>query len=104
MYRRSVCFAVELRIIRLIFLEHIVNGGQKHSGDGNNRFLVTPPLFQGEVTAADFRKLLGPDGAQSTLNEQGLDIGSGAADSGGLFLSGALVVLWRKPSPGAKML
>ena len=32
------------------------------------------------------------------------DNGPGTADPGGLFLSGALVVLRRKPSPGAKML
>lgn len=103
MYRRSVCFAVELRIIRLIFLEHIVNGSQKHSCDSDNRFLVAPAFFQGEVTAADFWELLSPNGTQSTLNEKGLDIGSGPADPGSLFLSGALVVLRRKPSPGAKM-
>ena len=104
MYRRTVCFAVEFRIVKLIFLEHIVNGGQEHPGNGDDRFLVAPPLFQCEVTAADFRKLLGPNGAQSTLNKQGLDIGPGAADSGSLFLPGALIVLRRKPSPGAKML
>ena len=72
MSRRTIIFAVEFRIVRLIFLEHIVNGGQKHSGDGNNRFLVTPPLFQGEVTAADFRKLLGPNSAQGALDKQQL--------------------------------
>ena len=104
MRRRAVSFAVEFRIVRFILLEHIVNGGQEHSGNGDNCFLVSPPLFQSQVTAADFWKLLGPDGTQSALNEQRLDIGPGTADSGGLFLSCAFVVLRRKPSPGAKML
>lgn len=75
MYRRTVCFAIEFRIVRLIFLEHIVNGGQEHPGNGDDRFLVAPPLFQCEVTAADFGKLFRSDGAQSALNKQGLDIG-----------------------------
>lgn len=101
---RTVGYAVEFRIVRLIFLEHIVNGGQEHPGNGDDRLLMSPPLFQCEVTAADFRKLLGPNGAQSALNKQGLDIGPGAADPGSLFLPGTLVVLRRKPSPGAKML
>ena len=102
--RRPVGFAVEFRIVRLILLEHIVNGGQEHPGNGDDCFLVPPPLLQREVTAADFWKLLGPDGAQSALNEQGLDIGPGPADPGCLFLPGTLIVLWRKPSPGAEML
>ena len=38
-------------------------------------FFMCPPPFQCEVTAADFRKLLGLNGAQSALNKQGLDIG-----------------------------
>ena len=62
--RRPVGFAVEFRIVRLIFLEHIVNGCEGHSGNSNDSFLVTPPLFQSEVTVAHFRKLFGPYGAQ----------------------------------------
>ena len=101
---RAVGYAVEFRIVRLIFLEHIVNGSEQHPGNGNDRFLVSPPLFQSEVTAADFGKLFRSDGAQSALNEQGLDIGPSPADPGGLFLPSTLIVLWRKPSPGAEML
>ena len=73
-------------------------------GNGDDGFLVSPPLFQREITAADFRKLLGADGTQSALHKQRFNVGTGPADSGGLFLSGALVVLRRKPSPGAEML
>ena len=85
MRRRAVSFAVEFRIVRFILLEHIVNGGQEHSGNGNNCFLVSPPLFQSQVTAADFWELFGSDGAQSTLNKQRLDVGPGTADFGGFF-------------------
>ena len=67
-------------------------------------FLWPPAFFNGKVAAADFREVFGFNGGKSTLNEQRFDVGSGAADPGGLFLSGALVVLRRKPSPGAKML
>ena len=67
-------------------------------------FFVSPPFFQSKVTAADFRKPLGLDSAQSARNKQRLDICPGPADPGGLFLPSALVVLRRKPSPGAKML
>ena len=87
MCRRTIRFAVEFRIVRLIFLEHIVNGRQKHSGDGNDRFLVPSPFFQSEVTAADFRKLFGANSIKRTLNEQRLEIGPGAADPGGFFSS-----------------
>ena len=83
--RRPLRLAVNVRLIRLIFLEHIVDGRQQHPGNSNDGFLVSPPLFQSEVTAADFRKLFGSDGTQSALNEQRLDVGPGAADSGGLF-------------------
>ena len=101
---RPVSLAIEVWIIRLIFLEHIVNGCQKHSGNSDDGFFVSPPLFQSKVTAADFRKLLGSDGAQSALDEQRLDVSPGSADPGDLFISGALVVLRRKPSPRAEML
>ena len=95
---------VKLRIIWLIFLQHIVDGSQQYSSNGNDGLLVSLPLFQSKVTAADFRKLLGPNGAQSALDKQRLDIGPAAADSSGLFLPGTLVVLRRKSSPGAKVL
>ena len=56
--RRAVSFAVEFGIIRLVFLEHVVDGGQQHSGDGDNRFLVAPALFQILITVKDFRVFL----------------------------------------------
>lgn len=101
---RTVGYAVEFRIVRLIFLEHIVNGSQEHPGNSDDGFLVAPSLFQGKVTAANFRELLGTSGVKGALNKQGLDVGPCPADSGGFLLPGALVVLRREPSPGAKML
>jgi len=76
--------SIKIRIVRLTFLEHIVNGSQKHSGDGNNCFLVSSPLFQSKV-AADFRKLFSPNSVKRTLSEQRLEIGPCAADSGAFF-------------------
>ena len=81
----TVGFAVEFRIVGLIFLEHIVNSGQEHSGNSDNSFFVAAPLFQSEVTSTNFWKLLGTDGAQSTLNKQRLDIGPGSADPCSFF-------------------
>ena len=71
---RAVGYAVEFRIVRLIFLEHIV-AVRSILAMAMIAFFMCPPLFQCEVTAADFRKLLGLNGAQSALNKQGLDIG-----------------------------
>ena len=102
--RRPVSLAVEVRIIRLIFLEHIVDGRQQHSCNGNDRFLVSTALFEREIAVTDFRKLFCLDGGQSALNEQRLDVRPSSTDSGGLFLPGALVILRCKPSPGAEML
>ena len=104
MSRWTIGIAVEFRIVRLIFLEHIVNGGEQHPGNSDDRFLVSPALFQSKVTAADFRKLFGANSIKRTLNEQRLEIGPSAADPGGLFLPGTFVVLRRKPSPRAEML
>ena len=40
MHRSLVSLAVEAGIVGLIFLEHIVNGSQEHSGNSDNCFLV----------------------------------------------------------------
>ena len=101
MCRWSVALAVKLRVVRFIFLENVVDGGQQHSGNGNDGFFVSTTLFECKVTISDFRELLGTDSTKSTLYKQRFDVGSGSADSGGFFLSGTLVVLRRKTSPGA---
>lgn len=98
---RPVALGVEFRIVRLIFLEHVVDCCQQHPGDGDDSFLVSPALLYGEVTVTDFWKFLGANSIESALNKQRLDLGSSSADSGGFLLPGALVVLRRKPSPGA---
>ena len=73
--RRTISHMIEFRVIRLIFLQHVVNSCEQHPGNGDDRFLVAPPLFQCEVTAADFRELFGTNGVKCALNKQGLDIG-----------------------------
>ena len=101
---RTIAFAIEFRIVRLILLEHIVDSRQEHPGNGNNGFLVPPAFLERKIAIADFREFLGTNGAERTLNKQRLDVGSGPADSGGFFLPGAFVVLRRKTSPGAEVL
>ena len=99
--RWLVALSVEFRIVRLVLLEHIVDNRKEHSGNGNDGFLVATTFFECKVTISDFRELLGADGRKSALNKQGLDVGSGSADSGGFLLPGTLVVLRCKTSPGA---
>ena len=101
---RQISLTIEFRIIRLIFLEHVVNGSKQHSGNGNNRFLVASAFFESEIAVADFWKLFCANCIEGALNKQGLDVGTGAADSGSFLLPGALVILRRKPCPGTKML
>ena len=85
---RPVSFVVEFGIIWLVFLEHVVDGGQQHSGDGDNRFLVAPAFFEILITEKDFRVfLLRFNRGKGTLYKQRLDIGPGPADPGGLFSS-----------------
>lgn len=64
-------------------------------------FFCSRCFLRSNVTAADLREL---PSTNRTLNEQRLDIDSSSADSGVFLLSSTLVVLRRKPSPGAKML
>ena len=102
--RRKVTLAVELRVVRFVLLKHVVDSSKEHSGNGDDGFLVATALFEGQVAVTDFRELFCTDSAKSALNEQRLDVDSGPADSGGFLLPSTLVVLRRKPSPGAAML
>src|SRR5574344_1692859 len=67
---RSVDPAIQLGIVRLILFENVVNGSEQHSGDSNNRFLVTSALFDREVPIADFRVVFGAYSTKCTLNKQ----------------------------------
>ena len=64
MCRRPVALAVEFRIVRLILLEHIVDGREQHPGNGDDDFL------EGEITIADFwnRLALMAERAHGTSN------------------------------------
>lgn len=68
MCRRPVNLAVEFGITRPVLLEHIVDSGVQHPGNGDNRFLVSPVFLERKVTAADFWESLGPDSTKSSLN------------------------------------
>ena len=70
MRRRAVALAVKFRIVRFVFLEDVVDGGQQHSGNGDDGFLVASTLFESEVAITDFRELLSFNGGKSTLNKQ----------------------------------
>ena len=104
MCRWPIILAVEFRVERLILLEHIVDDREQHPGNGDDSLFVPSALFECEVTVADFRELFGTNRTEGALYQQWLDVSPSPADSGGFLLSGALVVLRRKTSPGAKML
>ena len=98
MCRRPVALAVEFRIVRLILLEHIIDGREQHPGNGDDGFL------EGEITIADFWEPLSFNDGKSAWNKQWFDVGSGPADSGGFLLPSTFIILRRKPSPGAEVL
>ena len=104
MYRWAVALAVKFRIVRFIFLEHIVDGCEQHPGNGDDGFLVAPAFLECKIAIADFREFSGTNCTEGALNKQRFDVGTSPADSGRFLLPGALIVLRRKPSPGAKML
>ena len=54
---------IKLRVVRFVFLQDVVDGSQQHSGDGDNRFLVSSPLFNSIVTISDFRVHVAFDGS-----------------------------------------
>ena len=104
MRRRAVALAVKFRIVRFVFLEDVVDGGQQHSGNGDDGFLVASTLFECNIAISDFRELPSTDSTKGTLNKKQLDVGSSPTDSGSFLLPGTLVVLRHKTSPGAEML
>ena len=61
--------AVKLRIVRLIFLEHVVNGGEQHSGNSDNGLFMSPAFLECKITIADFREPFGTNRTESALNE-----------------------------------
>ena len=55
MCERTVSLAVRLRVIRFVLLEDVVDGGQQHSGNGDDGFLVASTLFECNIAISDFR-------------------------------------------------
>ena len=64
-----VSLFVKLRVVRFVLVQDVINGCQEQSRNSINRFLVTPALFQGKVTVANFWIFFGFDDCQSTLNQ-----------------------------------
>ena len=96
--RRPVALAVELRVVRLVLLEHVVDGCKEYPGNGDDCFLVSTAFLESKVAIADFWEFLGTNRIEGALNKQRFDVGSGPADSGGFLLPRTLVVLRRKTS------
>lgn len=69
MCRCPIALAVEFRIVRFILLGHIVNCDEQHSGDGNNRFLVSSAFFESKVPISNLQELPDTDSVESALNE-----------------------------------
>ena len=67
--RRSVSLAVELRGVRFIFLEHIVDGREQHPGDGDNGLFMSPAFLECKIAIADFRKFFGANCIEGTLHQ-----------------------------------
>ena len=101
--RWLVRLAVKLRVVRFVLLQDVVDGSQQHPGDGDNRFLVSAPLFNGVIAVGDFRVLLAADRVQSALHEQRLEVNPGTGNARGLLFSRALVVLRSEAGPRAKV-
>ena len=72
--RRNIYFVGKLSIVRLVLLQNVVDGSQQHSCNSDNSFLVTSALFNRKIPIADFRVALGANRAQSTLNQQSLNV------------------------------
>ena len=69
-----------------------------------NGLFMSPAFLECKIAIADFRKFLGANRIEGALNKKWLDVSTGPADSCGFLLPGTLIVLRRKPSPGAEML
>ena len=104
MCRWPVTFAVELRVVRLVLLEYVVNSCKEHPGNGDDGLFMSPAFLECKIAITDFRKFLGANRIEGALNKKWLDVSTGPADSCGFLLPGTLIVLRRKPSPGAEML
>ena len=86
MSRRTISLAVKLGIVGLIFLEHIVNGGQEHPGDGDDCLFMPTAFFKIVVTVKDFGVFFpGFDCGKSALDEQRFDVDPGPADPGSFW-------------------
>ena len=72
MRRRAVALTVKFRIVRFVFLEDVVDGGQQHSGNGDDGFLVASTLFECNIAISDFRELPSTDSTKGTLNKKRL--------------------------------
>ena len=100
---RLVRLSIKLSIVRFVFLQNVVNGSQEHSGDSDNRFLVSAPLFDSIVAVSDFGVSFAADSAKRALNKQRFDVNPCAGNAGSFYLAGAIIVLRSKACPRTKI-
>ena len=81
--------------------EYVPDSGQKHTANGNNGFLVTTMGFDSAIAILEFRVLVRFDESIYHLNEERLDVGTGARDTSRFHLAATLVVSGTAASPGA---
>ena len=66
---RSVSLPIKFRIVRLIFLEYVVNSRQEHSSNGDDCFLVATAFLESKVAIADFWEFFGTNRIEGALNK-----------------------------------
>ena len=93
------------RLIGRIIQEHVIDSRKQSASDGNTGLLGTAPLFEDLVLGENFRMAFraGIACGDRALKKKGLDVLAGFADTGGLLLSGAFIVLGCQTRPGAKV-
>ena len=70
----------------------VPDSGQEHPANSNDRLLVAATSLNSAVTLSAFRVFVGLDDSVCDLNQQRLQITSGAGDASGLYRFAALVV------------
>jgi hypothetical protein len=84
--------------------EYVPDSGQEHTANGNSSFLVTTMGFDSAIAILEFRVLVRFDKSIYHLNEERLDVGTGARDTSGFHLAATLVVAGTTTCPRAQML
>ena len=86
-----------------IFPDHMVDGYEHFSCNGNDSLFVAAALFQVQIFVIEIGLFLRAlDRGQCTLDQQGFQVMAAFADPCGLFPAGALVVCRGEAGPGGQ--